>query len=203
LTTTAVVAVTGVSMAALAAVPRSETEARPEAVGAAAGLQHFRAFREPAAGALPSRLGALVDDPATAARFALDARNARAIGDIAHPGWYLIPGKDSMCFFDGAGGACSSIEGALHGHLLAILVPPPPVQDARGARITTAGSVGGSEIIRGVAPDGVTAVRVELADGQTQAATVNSDGAYEIHGQDIKSLVFIGDAPPAALHFPG
>jgi hypothetical protein len=199
LTTTAVVAVTGVSIAALAAVPRSETEAGPAAVDAAAGLQHFRAFREPAAGALPSRLGALVDDPATTARFGLDARNARAIGDAAHPGWYLIPGKDGMCFFDGAGGACSSIEGAMHGHLLAILVPRQPVPDVRGARSISAGSVGDSEIIRGVAPDGVTAVRVELADGQTQEATVNSDGAYEIHGRDIKSLVFTGDAPPAAL----
>jgi hypothetical protein len=147
-------------------------------------LDSFDAFRQPPATDLPARLRAFIAEPSTQTRFALDASQVRAIGDPSHP-WYLMPGKDSLCFHDAdGGGSCTSIADAAAGRLLVRLVAHEQ-------------SPGPSKL-EGVAPDGVDSVRVTDLDGATHSAPV-VNGTYTVTADRPKAVEFSGPNAPAAL----
>lgn len=165
-----------------------------------ASLDRFEAFRSPAAGELPSQLRDFAAAPDMQQRFGLDVSAIRRIDGVGGKAWYLLPGTDSLCFYDGAGGGCTSLEEALAGKLLVILRPPPtldgsaPVSPASTRGVTNSDDV----IIRGVVPAGVTSVRASGANGSSTTAAV-SGGAYEISGSAIQSLAFVGPNTPAPV----
>ena len=168
---------------------KHRTSARKAATGD--GLERFVAFRRAPATTVPE---ALRRDTDLQQRFGVDLGNARTVrppdGDASHP-WYLLPGKGHVCYFDGGGGGCSAIDGALKGGLTTLLLPNPPLNGAPTTKVQ-------SMILQGIVPDGVSSVRAVSSDGQTHEAPV-VDGAYSVSGQAITSLVFVGDDPPAPL----
>lgn len=160
------------------------------------GLSAFAAFGQPATSEVPAELRRFVAEPDVAERFGLDGTEVRAIPAPTGSGssWYLIPGSKGVCFNDGAGGACASIENALGGQLMAVLRPAPI--DSKGTP-----SSNPSTIVEGVVPSNVTAVRVTGSDGATTTAEINAGGAYRVGATGLSRVEFVGTNPPAPIPF--
>lgn len=195
-TAAATVAVVAVAASAPVGVRPHARVAEASAAGTDV-FDRFAALRQPAASAVPA---ALARDADLATRFGVDMSKARVVvpvgGDRAHP-WYLLPGKGHLCYYDGAGGGCSSFEGALRGGLGSLLVAHPPAPGTPASA-----DVDRSMTIQGIVPDGVTSVRAFEADGTAHDAPV-VNGTYRVSGSGLTRLAFLGDDPPPPLTLGG
>lgn len=144
----------------------------------------FAVLRNAAVATVPERVRDLTNARYVKDRFAPNPSLARAstAGSNGIP-WYVIPGDKSLCLTipDGTF-TCATEQDALAGRLF--------VMAARsGGSVSEAESV--SQIIYGVAPDGVTSVRAETNTGASVSADV-VDNLYEIHADSVTALVLDG-----------
>ncbi len=177
--------------------PRALARAADTAASRTNVFDRFAALRQPAAYTVPA---ALVRDTDLQSRFGVDISEARAVvpagGDSEHP-WYLLPGNGHLCYFDGAGGGCSSVEGALRGGLGSLLIAHPPAPGTPNSA-----DAGQLMTLQGIVPDGISSVRAVGSNGRNyDAAVVN--GTYRVSGNGLTQLVFLGDDPPPALVLGG
>src|SRR3954447_1296571 len=108
------------AFAATGAFGASGRHATPTAVRAgAAGLARVGVVERGGATSPPAALRGSVPS-----RFRLDLSRAREVRPATDPGsWYVVPGPDDLCFFDGNGWACNSIANAQAGYLFTVLIP--------------------------------------------------------------------------------
>lgn len=175
-------------VAAAAAFGDSGESAPIAARASGSGLNRFGVLDRPAATALPSGLVHSVPG-----QFNLDlsrAREAMPSAGSEQP-WYVVPGPEELCFFDGDGWACNSIANAEDGYLFTVLIPrqssdgaPPPDDDV----IT----------IEGVVPDGVTSVGVTTGTGAESVVPVVNN-TYVANAATVKKLSFAGGSAPAPI----
>lgn len=173
----------------------SQAEAAQSVADPPVGLERFGAFKRAAETNVPAALRRFVAEPDVMERFHLDSGQVRR---VAAPNkaeaWYLVAGARHLCFYDGNGGSCATIDTAVSGRLLAILMPPPPSPGAPAAAKGPA--IGDSQVVvRGIVPDGVTSVDGVTRDGKHSTASV-IDGAYEVRGEALSRVEFHGDNAP-------
>jgi hypothetical protein len=106
-----------------------------------------------------------------------DAQLARSLPAPASEGpgaWFVLPGHNSVCFFDGSAGTCASMKEARAGRLFLIRFPKPKGKAQPGVPPTL-----GTPTVIGIAPDDVTKITVVTSNGQRTSGTPRG-GAYAI-----------------------
>jgi hypothetical protein len=111
------------------------------------------------------------------------ARAVTPAGGESQSPWYLIPGTNGVCFFDGTAGECASDADARAGRLF--MIKYEPSGDSPFPKVKP-GEAMPSTVI-GIAPDGVDTVSARDADGTPVIAPVMNN-TYSIAGRGLTEL---------------
>jgi hypothetical protein len=167
----------------------------PRAVAVSADLAaSFAALRRPAALTVPGALRKLIDGGDAYDRYGVNPTLTRQIpapdGDTGHP-WYIVPGNQSLCLFDGSFMACQTLTDAIAGRLMVRMYKPSGMSPfpAPGSTVHMTAV--------GLVPDGYTGVHARTKSGEIVAGAL-SNNAYQITVDDPSSLSFDGPAANAS-----
>lgn len=132
--------------------------------------------------------------------YAPNPQLARAVappdgGTTASP-WYVIPGDSSACLYVGEAGSCATLEEIRRGLLAVFAIddpgPAPKIVDGEPVPVPPAAPTDRPRMrVLGVAPDGVTTVTADSADGAVTAPVRNN--LYRLNGRGLTNIQLVGD----------